>query len=150
MTVFKTLEAFAETVGRPIGPSSWVEVTQQRIDAFAAATGDDQWIHIDPERTQRELGTVPMAHGYLTLSLIPCFVYELVVIESLKRSINYGCDRVRFVTMVPAGARLRGSVVLKKAVRDPGALRAHATVTVEMDGAQRPALVADTITLFYE
>ncbi len=150
MPTFSTLADFAEAAGTEIGVSSWVEVTQSRIDQFAHATDDHQWIHVDPERTARELDGPTIAHGFLTLSLVPRFVYELLQIESVTRSINYGSDKIRFLNMVPAGARLRGRMQLDRADLNGSTLRSYATVTVEIEGQERPALVAQTITLFYE
>lgn len=150
MPTFATLADFAEAAGTEIGLSGWVEVTQSRIDRFADATDDHQWIHVDPERAARELGGSTVAHGFLTLSLVPRFVYEVLRIESVTRSINYGSDKVRFLDMVPAGARLRGRMQLDRVEPNGSILRSYATVTVEIEGREKPALVAQTITLFYE
>lgn len=150
MPKFATLAEFAEAAGTEIGVSDWVEVTQSRIDRFADATDDHQWIHIDPERTRRELDGPTIAHGFLTLSLIPRFLYEVLEIESVAHSINYGTDKVRFLNMVPVGAKLRGRLHLDRVVTNGSSLRAHATVTVEIEDQEKPALVAQTITLFHE
>lgn len=150
MPTFATLADFAEAAGTEIGTSQWVEVTQARIDQFADATDDHQWIHVDPERAARELGGPTIAHGFLTLSLVPRFVYEVLQIESVTRSINYGSDKIRFLNMVPAGALLRGRMHLDRAELNGSTLRSYATVTVEIENQERPALVAQTITQFYE
>lgn len=150
MRRFSTLAAYAEAAGEHLGTSSWITVTQDRIDAFAGATGDYQWIHVDPARTQAELGTPTIAHGYLTLALIPLFIAEIVSIESVRRSINYGSNKIRFLSMVVVGSRLRGSARLDRAVLGEGSLRSHMTVTVEIEGQDRPAVVAETIALLFE
>jgi len=148
--VFKTLQELAERTGRELGISEWVEIDQQRIDRFAIATDDHQWIHIDPERVSRELGTPTIAHGYLTLSLVPRFMYEIVVIESVRRSVNYGANKLRFTNTVHAGSRVRGRVHLSSTEFASGSLRAVTDMTVEIEGEEKPALVAELITLFYE
>ncbi len=150
MTAFETLADFAAMCGHEIGTSEWLEITQDRIDRFADATGDHQWIHVDPARTASELGMPTIAHGYLTLSLVPRFVSEIMHIESIKRAINYGSNKVRFISMVPVGSKVRGRLRLDKAVADTGMLRATSTMTVEIEGEPRPALVAETITLYFE
>lgn len=136
--------------GNEIGTSDWVTVQQDRINTFADATGDHQWIHVDPERTQAELGMPTIAHGYLTLSLVPKFIGEIMTVTSVKRALNYGSNKVRFTNMVPAGSRLRGRLVLDRAVLGERTLRTISTVTVEIEDQERPALVAETITLFEE
>lgn len=147
---FNSLSELAAEQGNEIGVSGWLMVDQGRIDTFADATGDHQWIHVDPERTRRELGMSTIAHGYLTLSLIPKFVGEIMRVTSAKRALNYGSNKVRFTNMVPAGSRLRGRLFLEKAVLGEGTLRTHSRIEVEIDGTERPALVAETITLFEE
>lgn len=150
MREFNSLAELAAEQGNEIGVSEWVTVQQDRIDTFADATGDHQWIHVDPQRTQAELGMTTIAHGYLTLSLVPKFVGEIMTIPSVKRALNYGSNKIRFTNMVPAGSRLRGRLVLDRAVLGEKTLRTISTVTVEIEGQERPALVAETITLFEE
>jgi acyl dehydratase len=150
MRIFPTLADYAKAAGRPLGTSSWLTVDQDRIDAFARATGDHQWIHVDPERTRAELGMETIAHGYLTLALVPLFIAEIVAIESVRRSLNYGSNKIRFLNMVPAGSRLRGSAHLDRAVASGKSLRSHMTVTVEIEGQEKPALIAETIALLFE
>ena len=150
MLVVERLCDLAGLEGRSLGRSSWHLIDQQRIDTFAAATGDDQWIHTDPERALRELGGPTIAHGYLTLSMIPVFMYEIMVVKSVKRMINYGANRVRFVSPVSAGARIRGEAGLVKSTGKDDILMATFAVTIEIEGAERPAAVAETITVFYE
>lgn len=142
---------FAAHVGKEIGVSDWLTIDQEMIDAFAEATGDRQWIHIDRERAAREMpGGVPIAHGYLILSLIPRLAPQIFAIARRSRSINYGSNKVRFTNPVPAGARirLRQSVAAVDAI-DNG-VRLTMTSTMELEGESRPALVAETVSLIYD
>jgi acyl dehydratase len=150
MRVFPRLSDLAAEQGQLLGTSSWLEMTQSRIDLFADATEDHQWIHTDPQRTQAELGQSTIAHGYLTLSLIPCFMNEIMRVESATRIINYGADRIRFLNMVPVDARVRGAITLQRADLNNGCLRTTCEIAVEIEGAAKPALVAEVIMLFYE
>ncbi len=138
-------------IGRELGPSDWVTVTQEMIDKFAEATGDHQWIHVDVERAKREMpGGKTIAHGFLTLSLIPRLRPPLMRIEQQRRSINYGCNKVRFVAPVPAGGRvrLRWKLLKVEEVAD-GGLRVTSEMTVELEGSDRPAMVAETVGIVY-
>jgi acyl dehydratase len=138
-------------IGRELGPSEWLTVTQEMIDRFADATGDHQWIHVDVERAKRELpGGKTIAHGYLTLSLLPRLAPTLMKIAKRRRGLNYGSNRIRFITPVPAGARIRLRQRLVKAepVEDNG-LRITSEMTMEVEGAARPAMVAETISVVY-
>jgi acyl dehydratase len=131
--------------------SDWVEVTQERIDRFAEATGDDQWIHVDVERAKRELpyGNT-IAHGLLTLSLVPLFFRTVLRIDGLKNSLNYGSNRIRYMAPVPAGTRLRGRIRIEDAIDVPSnGLRVGYRTMVEMEGGKRPACLADTIAVHY-
>ena len=150
MLVVERLRDLEMLAGSSLGRSSWHLIDQQRIDSFAAATGDDQWIHTDPERALKELGGPTIAHGYLTLSMIPVFMYEIVMVKSVKRMINYGANRIRFVSPVSAGARIRGEAGLVKSTSKDDMLMAAFAVTIEVEGAVKPAVVAETITVFYE
>ena len=150
MRVFPRLSDLAAEQGRLLGTSSWLNMTQNRIDLFADATEDHQWIHTDPQRTQSELGHSTIAHGYLTLSLIPRFMEEVMQVESATRIINYGAERIRFLSMVPVGARVRGAITLRRADLNNGHLRTNCEVAVEIEGVDKPALVAEVIMLFYE
>jgi acyl dehydratase len=120
MRVFADFDAVKAAVGEEVGVSDWVLVSQQRIDRFAEATGDDQWIHVDVERARREMpnGTT-IAHGLLTLSLVPSFFRTVLRVEGVKNSLNYGSDRVRYLSPVPAGSRLRGRIGIAQAVDVP-------------------------------
>jgi len=150
MRRFETLSEFSGMQGSEIGVSDWLTITQERINGFADATGDHQWIHVDPERTQSELNMPTIAHGFLTLSLLPKFIHEIFSIGSVTHALNYGTNKVRFTNAVPVGSRLRGRLVLDRAVHSEGSFRAMSTVTVEIEDQPKPALVAETITLFYE
>jgi acyl dehydratase len=143
----ETLERF---VGRELGVSRWFEVGQDRIQQFADCTGDHQWIHVDVERARREsLYGTTIAHGYLTLAMIPNFSKDVgVVPPGVSQSYNYGSDRVRFMAPVPAGARLRGRIELLSIDRkQPGRLLLKTRQTVEIEGGDKPALVAELLTL---
>ena len=151
MRVIENFDAMKALVGEEIGVSSWVDVTQERIDKFAEATGDFQWIHVDPERAARELpGGKTIAHGFLTLSLLPKMVYEIYRIDGVAHGLNYGGNRLRFTAPVPAGSRVRARLRVRKAedVKNDG-LRLTSEVTVELEGSDRPACVAETISVVY-
>ena len=143
------LDSLQDRVGQPLGTSSWVTVGQDRIDAFAACTEDHQWIHTDPERAaQSPLGGT-IAHGYLTLSLLPKMTAEVgLVPDGVASALNYGSDKVRFLAPVPSGARVRAHVELVSAVeKRPGEILLTTRSTVEIEGSETPALVADTLAL---
>jgi acyl dehydratase len=138
-------------LGQELGPSEWLTVTQDMIDKFAEATGDHQWIHVDVERAKRELpGGKTIAHGYLTLSLLPRLAPTLMKIENRKRGVNYGSNKVRFITPVPAGGRirLRQRLVNAEDMKD-GAVRITSEMTMEVEGSERPAMVAETMGVVY-
>jgi acyl dehydratase len=147
MRVFKSFDELRAAVGQELGVSDWMEITQARINTFAEATGDHQWIHVDVERAKREMPDgKTIAHGYLTLSLVSQLVGQVRRIEGLRRSLNYGSNRVRFISPVQVGARVRGRVRLK-ALDDqpPSGVRATYETTVEIEGGAKPACVAETI-----
>lgn len=146
-----TLEALRAREGEEVGVSSWVRVTQADIDTFAELTGDRQYIHVDPERAAASPFGGTVAHGFLTLSLLSRFAYEARPrLAGMRMSVNYGFDRLRFVAPVPAGARLRGRFRLD-GLEETGAgeVTLRWGVTVEVEGADRPAIVADWITRAY-
>jgi acyl dehydratase len=137
-------------VGTMLGISDWVTIDQAMIDAFAAATGDHQWIHVDVERARRALpGGTTVAHGYLTLSLLPRLAAMIVRVRERTRAVNYGADRLRFTAPVPAGARVRLHQVLKAVEPIGGGVRLRMESTVEIEGQARPALVAETLSVVY-
>jgi acyl dehydratase len=138
-------------LGREVGLSDWFVVTQERIDAFAAATEDRQWIHVDPERAAASPLGGTVAHGFLLLSLVPYFNFQNDVFSGrVRMAVNYGLDRVRFPQSVRAGSRIRNRAVLKK-IEKRGFRRVLVTVenTVELEGAEKPAMVADVLALIY-
>ena len=143
--------AFADLpglVGQETGVSDWVEITQDRVNQFAEATGDHQWIHVDVERATREIGG-PIAHGYLTLSLIPFLSAGLMRVSGVTRGINYGSDKVRFTNMVRVGKRIRLRQKLLSAEPKAGGLQLKNECTIEIEGEERPACVAETISVIY-
>jgi acyl dehydratase len=146
-TVFETPAALEEAVGRHLGYSDWLEITQERIDQFADATGDHQWIHVDPERAKRGPFGACIAHGYLTLSLVNHFLPQIVEVRGISMGVNYGADRLRFPAPVPVGSRVR-ELVKVEAVQGDG-VQATVRVTVEIEGGPRPACVVDTISRYY-
>ena len=138
-------------VGKELGPSEWLTVTQEMIDKFADATGDHQWIHVDVERAKKEMpGGKTIAHGYLTLSLLPRLAPTLMKIEKRRRGLNYGSNRVRFTAPVPAGGRvrLRQKLLKVEPVEDNG-FRITSEMTMEVEGNSRPAMVAETLSIVY-
>ena len=147
-TVFASPEALLDAVGSDLGASGWITVDQQRIDRFAAATDDHQWIHVDPERAAAGPFGGTIAHGYLTLSLLAPLMFEVLHVEACALVVNAGSDRVRFLTPVRAGSRVRAHATLTAVERIPTGVRARTAVTVEIEGADRPALVAETLTVF--
>ena len=147
--VIESLDALEKMVGKEIAVSDWIEVSQARIDAFADATEDHQWIHVDVERAKASPMGTTIAHGYLTLSLIAGFSQSTFKVNGVKMGLNYGLNRVRFTGMVPAGSRLRGRFVLKAADRIEGGLQMTYTVTVEREGSDKPVCVAESVSRRY-
>ena len=138
-------------VGKEIGVSDWYTVTQEQINKFADATGDHQWIHVDVERAKKDLpGGKTIAHGYLTLSLIPMFAAQIMRVTGVSRGINYGSNKVRFTNMVPVGSRVRAKQKLLSAEPRAGGMQLINEMTIEIEGQDRPACVAETISLIYK
>jgi acyl dehydratase len=135
-------------VGTEVGVSDWLEITQERVNQFAEATGDHQWIHVDVERATREIGG-PIAHGYLTLSLIPFLGAGMLNVKGVTRGINYGSDKVRFTNMVRVGKRVRMRQKLIGAEPKSGGIQLKNECTIEIEGEERPACVAETISVIY-
>jgi acyl dehydratase len=151
MRVFTDFDELKAAVGTEVGVSDWIEITQDRINQFAEATGDEQWIHVDTERAARESpGGTTIAHGLLSLSLIPMFIRSIIGVKGLKNTLNYGANRIRYLTPVPAGSRLRARVTVMEAEDvPPDALRVTYKVTIELEGGKRPACVAEVIGQHY-
>ncbi len=135
-------------IGQETGVSDWLEISQARVNQFAEATGDHQWIHVDVERANREIGG-PIAHGYLTLSLIPFLGGGLLNVKGVTRGINYGSDKVRFTNMVRVGKRVRLRQKLIGAEPKAGGMQIRNECTIEIEGEERPACVAETISIIY-
>jgi acyl dehydratase len=142
------LKDLAGLVGTEVGVSDWLEITQDRVNQFADATGDHQWIHVDVERATREIGG-PIAHGYLTLSLLPFLSAGMMPVKGVTRGINYGSDKVRFVSMVRVGKRVRLRQQLIGAEPKAGGMQIKNLCTIEIEGEDRPACVAETLTVLY-
>jgi acyl dehydratase len=135
--------------GEPLGMSEWLKVDQSRIDSFADATLDHQWVHVDAERAQQGPFGACIAHGFLTLSLVNYFLPQIVCIDGARLGVNYGCDRIRFPAPVRVGARVRGvGEVLRAEAFDAG-VQAWIRVSVEIEGESKPGCVADTISRYY-
>lgn len=144
----RLIEELEPLVGTEIGVSEWLVVTQDRIDRFADATDDHQWIHVDEERAAAGPFGATVAHGFLSLSLLP-HLAPLPRLDGARMSINYGLDRVRFVSPVRVGSQIRARTVVQEAHEIDGGVHMKAEVTVELDGSDRPALVAETLTRYY-
>ena len=145
------LSDLAALVGQEVGVSGWLDITQARIDAFADATGDRQWIHVDVERARAEtpFGTT-IAHGFLTLSLVSALMRDAVTVDGPRMTLNYGLNRVRFVSPVPAGSRIRARVVLGRCDDVGESVQATWNVTIEREGGEKPCVVAEWIVRYYD
>ena len=147
-TVFSSPDELLGAVGADLGTSEWIEIDQERIDLFAEATGDHQWIHVDPEAAAAGPFGATIAHGYLTLALTNQFLPEIVRVEGVSMGINYGTNKVRFPQPVTVGSKVRGSAVLTEATEIPGGVQAVITITVEIDGQAKPACVVESVSRF--
>lgn len=149
----KTFRSYSEVsacVGQQVAVTGWITITQAQVNLFAEATGDHQWIHVDPQRAQAGPFGAPIAHGFLTLSLIPRFFESAMVIEGARMGVNYGLNKVRFTAPVPVGSRLRARLQLQAAEPiEPGGLQMVWLVTVEREGADKPVCVAESLTRSY-
>ncbi len=146
--IFASVDELRAAVGEELGASQWLEIDQQRIDRFADATGDHQWIHVDPRKAaQGPFGTT-IAHGYLTLSLIPSFMSELLRVEGVTMGVNYGLNKVRFPAPVPVGSRLRASARIAEVTEVDRGVQLVTQVTVEREGGTKPVCVAETVARF--
>jgi len=150
MKNFETLQELAALVGQAVSTSDWVLVTQEHINQFAQATGDHQWIHVDVERAKAGPFGAPIAHGFLTLSLIPTFFASAVHIAQVRMGVNYGLNRVRFMGPVPVNSRLRASIKLLQAEPiDNGGMQFTWEVTTEREGVAKPVCIAESISRLY-
>lgn len=150
MHAIKSIDDARALEGTEVGLSDWTVIDQNRIDQFAEATTDYQWIHVDTERAAREMPDgKTIAHGYLTLALIPALTGNFVHIENLTRAINFGVNKVRFYTPVQVGDRVRARARLVQARRRAGALMLTSEVSIEVEGARKPACVAETLGMYF-
>jgi len=149
MTTFASPSDLAGSVGSHLGYSDWLEITQERINAFADATDDHQWIHVDSERAKAGPFGTTIAHGYLTLSLAVRFVDEFFIVEGARMGVNYGTNKVRFVSPVPVGSKLRAGGTLASVEEVPGGFQATLDLTFEIEGSEKPACVAQVLYRMY-
>ncbi|OPF70510.1 dehydratase [Streptomyces antioxidans] len=147
--IFTSPDELRSAVGEELGPSDWLEIDQKRVDLFADATGDHQWIHVDPERAAGGPFGTTIAHGYLTLSLLPSFTPQLLQVEGVRMGINYGVNKVRFPSPVPVGSRLRATARIVEAAEVKDGLQLTLTVTLEREGGDKPVCVAESVARYY-
>lgn len=148
--VFASPEELRAAVGETLGPSDWLTVDQARIDRFAEATGDHQWIHVDPERAAAGPFGTTIAHGYLTLSLLPQFTPQLLRVEGVRMAVNYGVNKVRFPAPLPVDSRVRATAVITDASDVAGdGLQLTLRVTVERQGSEKPVCAAESVSRYY-
>ena len=147
MRTFPSLADFVAAPGEHLGYSDWHDITQAQVDLFADATGDHQWIHVDPERAAAGQFGGPIAHGFLTLAMLPVLTHEIYRIEHLTMAVNYGLDRVRFPSPVPVGARIRAGATLRDVKQTSLGQLCYSRVTVSIEGQDKAACVADTVSL---
>ncbi len=148
MTKTTTFASLADLAGQEIGASDWLLIDQDRVNLFADATGDHQWIHVDVPRATAEMGG-PIAHGFLTLSLIPFLGKDILKVEGVSRGINYGLNKVRFTNMVRVGSKVRAVQKLLSVEPKSGGLMLTSEVTIEIEGEARPACVAETVSMLF-
>ena len=148
-TVFNTPHDLQASVGKTLGYSEWLSIDQERINLFADATGDHQWIHVDPVKAQQGPFKSTIAHGYLTLSLVNMFLPEIIEVQGISMGVNYGCEKVRFPSPVTVDSQVRGKGELVAVENLKGGIQATIRVTVEIQGGERPACVVDTISRYY-
>ncbi|TSD49728.1 MaoC family dehydratase [Rhodococcus sp. KBS0724] len=145
-----TFAELEKLIGRELGPTEWYEITQERIDAFAAVTNDHQWIHVDPERAASSPFGSTIAHGLFSLSLGPQFSYQLIAFDGFAHSLNYGYDKVRFPAPVPVGSRLRMRSTVVSAEQLPGGIQVKTRQVVEREGSDKPVAVAEAVARVVE
>ena len=149
-TVLNGADELKAKVGEHLGYSSYHEVTQEQVNLFADATGDHQWIHVDPERAKSGPFGGPIAHGYLTLSLAPSLIPEIVQVHGFSMGVNYGCENVRFPSPVPVGSNLRAGAELVGVDDVAGGVQVSMKLTFEVEGASKPSCVAEVVYRYYE
>jgi acyl dehydratase len=146
--IFNGLDEFVTAEGTELGPTEWLEIKQDRVDLFADATEDHQWIHVDPERAASGPFGGTIAHGLLTLSLLPYFMQEMYRVDNVAMAVNYGYNKVRFITPVRVGARVRARAVIDTITKLDGAVQAAVATTVEVEESEKPAAVAESIVRY--
>jgi acyl dehydratase len=149
MKHFAKLQELQAMIGQELGQSGWITVDQQRIDLFAQATGDHQWIHVDPERAAKGPFGKTIAHGFLTLSLLPELFAAAFDIGDVRMGVNYGLNKVRFTAPVPAGGRVRGRFVLREYLPIDGGAQLTVEALIELEGSTKPACIAETVSRRY-
>ena len=149
-TRVNSIEDLTALVGTHLGYSDYLNVTQEQVNRFAEATGDHQWIHVDPERAASGPFGHTIAHGYLTLSLVPVLLATVLRVEGVAMGVNYGTNKVRFTSPVPVGSRVRGRFTVKEVDDVTGGIQLNMQVTVEIEGVEKPALVAEVLSRRYE
>lgn len=147
-TIFESIDELSSSVGQHLGHGEWMEITQDRIDQFAAATGDDQWIHVDAEKAAAGPFGTTIAHGYLTLSLTNKFLPDIFEVRNVSMGINYGVNKVRFPSPVPVGSRIRVGAELAECSEIAGGVQTIMKVVVEIEGSEKPACVAEAVSRF--
>lgn len=147
MKTFNGVEELQESAGTHLGYSDWHTITQEQINTFADATGDHQWIHVDPEKAANGPFGATIAHGYLTMSLISKLAWEVYKVEGIKMGVNYGANKVRFPSPVPVDSRIRAGVELVSVQPGGGGYQLTTRVTIERDGSEKPACVAEILTV---
>jgi acyl dehydratase len=147
MRTFNGIPDLEKAVGAHLGHSDWHTIDQEQIDAFAAATGDDQWIHIDPAKAAEGPFGSTVAHGFLTLSLLPMLTWQVYTVEGVTMAVNYGADKLRFPSPVPVGSRVRAGVELTSVAPNKMGYQVATRVTIELDGSDKPACVVDMLAV---
>lgn len=147
--VFENLDALTAAVGETLGPSEWLTIEQSRIDMFAEATGDHQWIHVDPVRAAEGPFGATIAHGYLTMSLVNYFLPEIIEVRGISMGVNVGADKLRFLQPVKVGSRIRARGEIVSVEPAKGGVQSVVRVTIEIEGSDKPACVLDTISRYY-
>ncbi|MFV0136907.1 MaoC family dehydratase [Streptomyces sp. HMX87] len=146
---FTSVDDLKAATGEQLGYTDWLEIDQKRIDLFADATGDHQWIHVDPEKAARGPFGGTIAHGYLTLSLLPLFGPQLIRVEGVRMGVNYGTNKVRFPAPVPVGSRLRATATITGVEDVKGGVQVSLAFTVEREGGDKPVCVAESVSRYY-
>jgi len=146
---FQGIADLAGAAGTDLGASDWLEIDQQRIDTFAAATGDHQWIHVDPERAADGPFGRTIAHGFLTLSVLPVLQHQLYAVEGVRMAVNVGLNRVRFAAPVPVGSKIRARAQITEVTELEGAVQVVFATTLEIEGVEKPAAVVESIARFF-